>query len=273
MFSVMRLISFMFVFDTTIISHNASYVNSRLYPARSRGSLVAASDEAETAFHYHLAVIVKLCYAVSIILTKRWMIMKFTAIGRLASHGRSLASKLIPFSMRYSKQFLKDVQEYSESPEICELVRLHAEERLASRPTITREKTLLFYSKNNSKCNLLTVEKNRTKVLTAFKWAASHGIDTFIADYSTAFGLLAFEVLIELRQNGHCFNLYAIMSKPLKERKTYRAIRETNVELFQLATKADIVYTSLDPEIIYDMYTQSGVHCTDRLVFSPRINK
>lgn len=199
--------------------------------------------------------------------------MKFTVIGRLASHRRSLTSKLTPFSARYSKQFLKALKEHSESPEICELVRLHAEERLASRPTITREKTLLFYSKNNSKCNLLTVKENRTKVLTAFKWATSHGIDTFIADYSTAFGLLAFEVLIELRQNGHCFNLYAIMSKPLKERKTYRAIPETNFELLRLAAKADIAYTSLDPEIICDMYTQSGVHCTDRLIFSPHINR
>ena len=90
------------------------------------------------------------------------------------------------------------------------------------------------------------------------------GITTFIADYTTPFGLLAFEILLELRSTGANFTLYAVSSRHIGRRRSYRLIKETDLELAWNLAKCDYRYQCLySVDTLYKIYSNSGTHCTE----------
>ena len=133
-------------------------------------------------------------------------------------------------------------------------------------PTLCPRRTLLFgggyYSR---KCNFLTASRYRKHIRHTYTWAVEHKIDTFIVDYTTPIGLLALETLLSLRDAGESFHLYAVRSISVRERKSYRLIRETPIEIIFLQLNCDYTYRS--PNFI-DMkekvYSKVGVLCNTK---------
>lgn len=133
-------------------------------------------------------------------------------------------------------------------------------------PTLCPRRTLLFgggyYSR---KCNFLTASQYRKHIRYVYTWAVERGIDTFVADYATPIGLLALETLLSLRDAGESFRLYAVRSISVRERKSYRLIRETPIEIIFLELKCDYAYRSPNfIEIKEKVYSKVGVLCNTK---------
>ena len=131
-------------------------------------------------------------------------------------------------------------------------------------PTLCPRRTLLFgggyYSR---KCNFLTASRYRKHIRHTYTWAVEHKIDTFIVDYTTPIGLLALETLLSLRDAGESFRLYAVRVISVKERKSYRLIRETPIEIIFLIQKCDYIYR-FPMEMKEKVYSNVGVLCNIR---------
>lgn len=101
------------------------------------------------------------------------------------------------------------------------------------------KRTVLFRGKHGRRCNFLTVRKYREEIVVGAVVLLMSGIDTFIVDYISPFGLAALEKLVEMREKGYYFKLYAIQDGPISSRKTYRFIPEIGSEIILLADKCD----------------------------------
>lgn len=53
------------------------------------------------------------------------------------------------------------------------------------------------------------------------------------------------ETLLDLRSSGEQFNLYAVKSKRISRRKSYRLIRETEIKLIWSINKCDYHYLGI----------------------------
>lgn len=135
------------------------------------------------------------------------------------------------------------------------------DEYIRMEPTLYPRRTLLFgggyYSR---KCNFLTASRYRKQIRHTYTWAVERGIDTFIADYTTPIGLLALETLLSLRDAGESFHLYAVRAISVRERKSYRFIRETPIEIIFLMQKCDYIYR-FPMEMKKKVYSNVGVLC------------
>ena len=139
------------------------------------------------------------------------------------------------------------------------------EEHVNSEPVLVPQETILFTSGRHShRCNFLTARRYRTYIRMTCIWAQKQGISTFIADYTTPFGLLAMEILLELRSAGTDFTLYAVSSRHVGRRRSYRLIWETDLELAWNLAKCDYRYQCLySVDTLYNIYSNSGTHCTE----------
>lgn len=140
------------------------------------------------------------------------------------------------------------------------------EEFLDIEPNLNPQQTILcgggYYRKS---CNFLTANKFRSYIRKTYFWASKRGIDVYITDVATPFGLLALETLLSLRNEGEHFQLYSVRSKLFVKRKTYRLIRETPVEMALLESKCDYCYQFLDPsEMVHKILSKSGLWCNTR---------
>ncbi len=131
-------------------------------------------------------------------------------------------------------------------------------------PALKPKHTIIFYSAHNLKCNLLTVGYYRHFIKKVFKWAIKYGIEIFIVDYTTSFGLLALETLSKLKARGEQFFLYCVKSSRITERRDYHIIHSSDIKLINLVTKSDYDYIYLKPEdVLNTIYPNVGVHCTE----------
>ena len=155
-----------------------------------------------------------------------------------------------------------------ESAEIEKAIQKHAD----AEPKLNPQKTMLIQSRQGErKCNFITANAYRKKILMAHKWAIKHGITDFLADYSTPYGLLALETLVKLREAGGSFRVYAFKSIPLSKRKTYRLIPEPGPELIFLTARADYDYHDMTPirairimSHADTLCSETGIHFADR---------
>ena len=82
----------------------------------------------------------------------------------------------------------------SEVKEIEEAIEPSAE----NLPKLIPEKTMAFHSwRNTCACNFITAPSYRKRIRNEMQWGRENGIEVFLVDYTTPFGLLAFETLLE----------------------------------------------------------------------------
>ena len=154
------------------------------------------------------------------------------------------------------------------SEELQEFSRTLAEEYeeyINSEPVLVPQTTILFAGQDRGRrCNFLTARRYRTYIRLSYVWARKQGITTFVVDYTTAFGLLAMETLLELRGKGADFLLYAINSRHFAKRKSYRLIPETDIEIAWDLSKCDYRYQcTYSADTLYRIYSSVGMRCAE----------
>lgn len=148
-----------------------------------------------------------------------------------------------------------------EEAEIARTVQEHYD----NEPKLDPRRTMLFHSRPEEHlCNTITADFYRQKIIDTREWARRHGITTFLVDFHTPFGLLALETLLELREAGDNFRVYAVKSRYFAKRKTYRTIPETGIEMAFLASRADYSYHGKPEEIVRNVFPQAATQCSER---------
>lgn len=160
---------------------------------------------------------------------------------------------------------LADSIPQEEKHEIARILKKQFEKTDADRPVLNPRRTMLIHSSPEEHgCNSLTAASYRQKILNAIEWAQERGVTTFMADYYTPLGLLALETLVELREDGADFRVYTVRSCYLRQRRTYRMVPETGVEMALLSARAD--YSFHDPldEMFREVLPNVWMHCSER---------
>lgn len=132
-----------------------------------------------------------------------------------------------------------DQTEETEEDEELKAFLASMEDALDKTIDFDPKRTVLFRGKHGRRCNFLTVRKYREEIVVGSVVLLMSGIDTFIVDYISPFGLAALEKLVEMREKGYYFKLYAIQGGPISSPKTYRLIPEIGSEIIFLADKCD----------------------------------
>jgi len=150
------------------------------------------------------------------------------------------------------------------SPEEEADIERTLQEHEDAEPKLDPRRTMLFHSRPEEHgCNTITAATCRQRILLARAWAREHGITTFLADYTTPFGLLALETLVELREAGEDFRVYAVKSTYFGKRRTYRAIPETGIEMAFLASRADYSYHGMPETIVHSVLPNAATQCSE----------
>lgn len=153
----------------------------------------------------------------------------------------------------------------SEKDDIERTVREQYEKTDAARPKLNPRRTMLMHSRlEECGCNAMTAPLYKQKILNVLEWARERGITTFLTDYYTPLGLLALEVLVELREQDENFHVYAVRSIYFGKRKTYRTIPEAPVELAFLATRADYSYHDPLDEMLTEVLPCAWMQCAEQ---------
>lgn len=147
---------------------------------------------------------------------------------------------------------------------IEEEVKNTFEEHERRCPVLDPRRTMAFVSRPKEHgCNFLSAAHYRRQIYCALAWGKEHGFTRFIADYSTPYGLLALETILQLKQDGAEITVYAAKSRWIKSRKTYRLIKETPLELAMLTASADYSFSSLPLGTLLEVFSNSGVLCSE----------
>ena len=129
-------------------------------------------------------------------------------------------------------------------------------------------RTMLFHSKQDEHlCNSFSANFYRQRVRVIHKWARQLGFNTFLADYSTPFGLLTLETLLELRKGDDSFRVFSFRSRYVGKRRTYRATLESDLELILLVSQADYCYSGSSPKTFFHIVSQVPIVCTERIIW------
>lgn len=125
------------------------------------------------------------------------------------------------------------------------------EPSVESLPELIPEKTMAFHSwRDNGSCNFATASSYRKKIRDEVQWGRKNGIEVFLVDYTTPFGLLSLETLLEERKQYGDFRVYVYQSRYFSKRRTYRLVKETPLEMLFMSAEADYHYGCL-PELIF----------------------
>lgn len=174
----------------------------------------------------------------------------------------------MPHHQEKADEVMLEFEDTDCSEELQELSRTlveEYEEYINSEPVLAPQTTILFAGQDHGRrCNFLTARRYRTYIRLSYAWARKQGITTFIVDYTTAFGLLAMETLLELRSKGADFVLYAMNSRHFARRKSYRLIPETDIEIAWDLSKCDYRYQcTYSPDTLYRVYSSVGIRCAE----------
>lgn len=138
-----------------------------------------------------------------------------------------------------------------EANKVSRIVDSYYEERIRSEPVLMPQNTMLFGGgPHKKKLHFFNAAHYRADIRKAYAWAAAQGINVFVVDYTTPVGLLALETLLDLRHAGEGFRLYALQGAPISYRRSYRLIRETNIELIFLTRECDYHFSQCDLTIL-----------------------
>lgn len=197
-------------------------------------------------------------------------------IKRLCFHTRmtlfSVRKKFFPLSLGKildSSELTKlTKEEVHELKELDKSLQQEHEEYIRSEPILIPQNTMYFGGgRPKKKVNFLSANHYRADIQKAYAWAISHGINVFVVDYAKPIGLLALETLLDLRCSGETFRLYAVQTARLRCLKSYRLIRETDVEIFLMLAKCDYHFHYLTILEMFDkissrvgyLYNEDGI--------------
>lgn len=173
-----------------------------------------------------------------------------------------------------TKMDVAEIDEYISSPEEKEALDQEFEqdyqEYLNAEPILDPRRTMLFQTKGDeNRCNFRNTLSFRKKIRYAYRWGQDHGINCFLVDTVSPFGLLAFETLLELRAEGEEFHLYVFQSKTFTHRKSYRLIPETEIEYLFLLREADYHYmrTVFSSN---EVRSKAGTQCSENGIWGVR---
>lgn len=198
-------------------------------------------------------------------------------IERLRFHIRmtlfSLREKFFPMSLAKVlespelAEFTKE--EVDELREMDKLLEQEDEEYVRSEPILVPQNTMYFGGgKSKKKVNCLNASYYRTDIQQACTWALSHGINVFVVNYARPIGLLALETLLDLRRAGETFQLYVDQITHIRHMKSYRLIRETDIEIIFMLSQCDYRFQRLTILERFDKissrvgyrYNEDGIH-------------
>lgn len=169
------------------------------------------------------------------------------------------------FRPEINRRKMEELDSYDITPEDAEEIERMLQEHEAAEPQLDPRRTMLFYSRSNETgCNAITAPSFRNRILNALEWAQDHGITAFLADYTTPFGLLALETLVELRESDDSFRVYAVRGMPIAMRKSYRLVPETGIELAFLTAGADYSYHLHPAEAIVRVMPNAATQCSEK---------
>lgn len=94
-------------------------------------------------------------------------------------------------------------------------------------PHFQPDKTLLFFGVRRGPFDLATVEFYQNQIRTVFRLAVSEGVDTVVAEYTSAFGYLAVETLSACSQAYPQIRRYALQGRHIRYRQSYRTEPES----------------------------------------------
>lgn len=131
----------------------------------------------------------------------------------------------------------------SETQALFEELDREEQEYIEARPQIEPRRTVLIYAEDNEHgCNFITARKFERYILWLYFQAMEWGMTTFIVDFASPFGLLAYEMLLALREHGEKFNLYLFQSKVTNKCRSFRLVPETDMERIFITMEADYYY-------------------------------
>lgn len=149
-------------------------------------------------------------------------------------------------------------------------IEQYYQEYLAAEPELDPRRTMLLGAREGeNRCNYQSAPSFRRFIRRAYLWGQDHGITCFLCDTSSPFGLLAFETLLELRDQGEKLHLYSFQSKYPHFRKSYRLIPETEIEYLFLLRKADYNYmrTVFSSN---EIRSKAGTQCSENGIWGVR---
>lgn len=162
-----------------------------------------------------------------------------------------------------------DIEEqYEELPEDAaelEFLELHLEEHKAAEPKLEPRRTIIFSSYNSKKrCNFLTTKYYKRRITRNLQWALERGFTNILVDYTTPYGLLALETFLPLKSDGARFHLYSIKSCLFSERRSFRLIPETDIEISFMTRECDYSFSQYLPEeTLFRIFNNAGVLCSE----------
>jgi len=184
-----------------------------------------------------------------------------------------LRSKLFPFSLNKILESANDlaatVEEIEEFRELDKRLQQEYEEHIRSEPVLIPQNTMYFGGgKSKKKVNCLNASRYRADIQQACTWALSHGINVFVVNCARPIGLLALETLLELRHAGETFQLYVDQITCIRHMKSYRLIRETDLEIIFMLSQCDYRFQRLTILERFDKiaskvgyrYNEDGIH-------------
>ena len=148
---------------------------------------------------------------------------------------------------------------------IEDIIFMDEEEQKEQKPALEPRRTMLFISGRRRRCNFLNAWWYRRAILRNYHWGKQRGFTEYVADPYSPFGLLAMETLGRLKRSGEKLLLYSVHSCHVGQRRSYRLIPETGLEvLFLENTVCDYIYRQLIPEEVPEaVFTNVGAFCTE----------
>ena len=153
---------------------------------------------------------------------------------------------------------------------IEDIIFMDEEEQKEQKPALEPRRTMLFISGRRRRCNFLNAWWYRRAILRNYHWGKQRGFTEYVADPYSPFGLLAMETLGRLKRSGEKLLLYSVHSCHVGQRRSYRLIPETGLEvLFLENAVCDYIYRQLIPEEVPEaVFTNVGAFCTEGGILS-----
>ena len=117
---------------------------------------------------------------------------------------------------------------------IEDIIFMDEEEQKEQKPALEPRRTMLFISGRRRRCNFLNAWWYRRAILRNYHWGKQRGFTEYVADPYSPFGLLAMETLGRLKRSGEKLLLYSVHSCHVGQRRSYRLIPETGLEVLFL---------------------------------------
>ena len=135
---------------------------------------------------------------------------------------------------------------------------------IARIPKLEPRRTMLF-SSGSRRCNFLTAWWYRRMILNHYRWGIECGFTSYIVDSYSPLGLLALETLGKLKKEGEDLTLYCVHGCRFAQRRSYRLIPETGLEILLLEHGvSDYTFRHLSPQAVWiGIFDRAGVICTE----------